>query len=103
MAATASVQSWSQCLAAGQIAQHSRSTVHNFHTSPSVFGQTVRLTCHHILGPVKSPQRYDLDNENVIFSVQELHGAGLTHVHLLPTYDYGSVPEKQDDQQVPEV
>jgi hypothetical protein len=35
--------------------------------------------------------------------MQELHAAGLTHVHLLPTYDYGSVPEKEADQETPAV
>ncbi len=33
----------------------------------------------------------------------DLHSAGLTHVHLLPSYDYGSVPERAKDQQTPEV
>ncbi len=33
----------------------------------------------------------------------DLQGAGLTHVHLLPSYDYGSVPEREADQQTPEV
>ena len=37
-----------------------------------------------------------------IDGLQELHSAGLTHVHLLPSYDYGSVPEKQSDQKIPE-
>ncbi|EIE23312.1 alpha-1,6-glucosidase, partial [Coccomyxa subellipsoidea C-169] len=32
----------------------------------------------------------------------DLHSAGLTHVHLLPSYDYGSVPERAEDQQTPE-
>ncbi|KAI8468427.1 MAG: glycoside hydrolase superfamily [Monoraphidium minutum] len=27
-----------------------------------------------------------------------LRAAGLTHVHLLPTYDYGSVPEREEEQ-----
>ena len=34
--------------------------------------------------------------------IQDLHSAGLTHVHLLPSYDFGSVPEKSDDQKLPE-
>ena len=36
-------------------------------------------------------------------SLQDLHEAGLTHVHLLPSYDYGSVPERKENQKVPEV
>ena len=36
-------------------------------------------------------------------AMQELQSAGLTHVHLLPSYDFGSVPEKSGDQQLPEV
>ena len=35
--------------------------------------------------------------------LSELQRAGLTHVHLLPSYDFGSVPERAEDQQVPEV
>ena len=35
--------------------------------------------------------------------LRELQAAGLTHVHLLPAYDYGSVPEKAADQRMPEV
>lgn len=35
--------------------------------------------------------------------LQELQSAGLTHVHLLPSYDFGSVPEKLSDQKLPEV
>ena len=30
--------------------------------------------------------------------LMQLAGAGLTHVHLLPSYDFGSVPEKAQDQ-----
>ena len=35
--------------------------------------------------------------------LQELQKAGMTHVHLLPSYDFGSVPEKRKDQSVIEV
>ena len=35
--------------------------------------------------------------------LRELRQAGLTHVHLLPSYDFGSVPEREEDQLVPEV
>lgn len=30
--------------------------------------------------------------------LRQLAEAGLTHVHLLPTYDFGSVPEREADQ-----
>ena len=43
------------------------------------------------------------EGEQLGWNLQELHGAGLTHVHLLPSYDFGSVPEKAADQQVPQV
>lgn len=33
----------------------------------------------------------------------DLQKAGLTHVHLLPSYDFGSVPERSEDQLQPEV
>lgn len=29
-----------------------------------------------------------------------LRAAGLTHIHLLPIYDFGSVPERKEDQAV---
>ncbi|KAK9836409.1 hypothetical protein WJX84_012438 [Apatococcus fuscideae] len=35
--------------------------------------------------------------------LKELQAAGLTHVHLLPAYDYGSVPERHEDQKRVEV
>jgi hypothetical protein len=31
--------------------------------------------------------------------LKALQAAGLNHVHLLPTYDYGSVPERPEEQQ----
>ena len=30
--------------------------------------------------------------------LRELQEAGMTHIHLLPAYDYGSVPERYEDQ-----
>jgi pullulanase len=30
--------------------------------------------------------------------LQELSTSGLTHVHLLPSYDFGSVPERHESQ-----
>ena len=35
--------------------------------------------------------------------LQDLQRAGLTHIHLLPTYDIGSVPERAADQQTVKV
>ena len=35
--------------------------------------------------------------------LRDLQQAGLTHVHLLPSYNFGSVPERAQDQQVPQV
>ena len=36
-------------------------------------------------------------------ALQSLRSSGLTHVHLLPSYDFGSVPERREDQLEPEV
>ena len=35
--------------------------------------------------------------------LKRLQAAGLTHIHLLPVYDFGSVPERETDQRVAEV
>jgi pullulanase/glycogen debranching enzyme len=35
---------------------------------------------------------------NGLRHLQELQQAGLNHIHLLPTYDYGSVPERAEEQ-----
>ena len=35
--------------------------------------------------------------------LRELQEAGLTHVHLLPTYDFDTVPERQENQLIIEV
>ena len=35
--------------------------------------------------------------------LKDLQEAGMTHVHLLPSYDFGSVPEKSEDQLTPQV
>lgn len=35
--------------------------------------------------------------------LRELREAGLTHVHLLPTYDFATVPEREEDQLTIEV
>ena len=35
--------------------------------------------------------------------LRALQAAGLTHVHLLPSFDYGSVPERSEEQQVIQV
>lgn len=35
--------------------------------------------------------------------LKELADAGISHIHLLPSYDFGSVPERAEEQRVPEV
>ena len=35
--------------------------------------------------------------------LSELRSAGLNHIHLLPSYDYGSVPEREEEQAVLQV
>lgn len=35
--------------------------------------------------------------------LRDLAQAGLTHVHLLPSYDFGSVPEKAQEQLTVEI
>lgn len=35
--------------------------------------------------------------------LRQLSEAGLTHVHLLPSYDFGSVPERPEDQLEPQI
>ena len=35
--------------------------------------------------------------------LKSLQSAGLSHVHLLPSYDYGSVPERKENQAVVKV
>lgn len=35
--------------------------------------------------------------------LRELREAGLTHVHLLPTYDFATVPEREENQLIIEV
>ena len=35
--------------------------------------------------------------------LRALRDAGLTHVHLLPVYDFGSVPEREEDRREPGV
>ena len=34
--------------------------------------------------------------------LSDLQEAGLTHIHLLPSYDFGSVPERKQEQKLPE-
>lgn len=38
-----------------------------------------------------------------VLHLQELQKAGMTHVHLLPSFDFGSVPERSEDQKVIQV
>ena len=41
---------------------------------------------------------FALQDSAGISHLRRLQAAGLTHVHLLPSYDYGSVPERLEDQ-----
>ncbi|KAK9903518.1 hypothetical protein WJX75_007894 [Coccomyxa subellipsoidea] len=45
---------------------------------------------------------FSLEDSAGVRHLTDLRTAGLTHVHLLPSYDYGSVPERAEDQQTPE-
>ncbi|BDA50310.1 Pullulanase [Coccomyxa sp. Obi] len=45
---------------------------------------------------------FTLEETAGVKHLADLHSAGLTHVHLLPSYDFGSVPEREEDQQTPE-
>lgn len=41
---------------------------------------------------------FGLKDSAGVSHLRQLQAAGLTHVHLLPSYDYGSVPERVEDQ-----
>ena len=41
---------------------------------------------------------FALQDSAGVSHLRRLQSAGLTHVHLLPSYDYGSVPEREEDQ-----
>ncbi len=43
-------------------------------------------------------QAFSLQDSDGVAHLRTLRSAGLTHVHLLPSYDYGSVPERAQDQ-----
>ena len=43
---------------------------------------------------------FALQDSAGVSHLRSLKSAGLTHVHLLPSYDYGSVPEREEDQAV---
>ena len=43
-------------------------------------------------------QAFTLQDSTGVAHLRALHSAGLTHIHLLPSYDYGSVPERAQDQ-----
>ncbi|DBA74854.1 TPA: cytochrome c oxidase subunit 1 [Trebouxia sp. C0005] len=43
-------------------------------------------------------QAFSLQDSAGVAHLRTLRSAGLTHVHLLPSYDYGSVPERAQDQ-----
>ncbi|KAK9823625.1 hypothetical protein WJX72_004323 [[Myrmecia] bisecta] len=42
-------------------------------------------------------------NSHGIRHLKALQAAGMNHVHLLPSYDFGSVPERREDQKRPQV
>jgi pullulanase/glycogen debranching enzyme len=52
-----------------------------------------RAFCRQHLYP-QEPRRLS----NGLAHLKSLQEAGLNHVHLLPTYDYGSVPERPEEQ-----
>ncbi|DBA89441.1 TPA: hypothetical protein ACH3X1_004074 [Trebouxia sp. C0004] len=41
---------------------------------------------------------FTLQDSAGVAHLRSLRSAGLTHIHLLPAYDYGSVPERAEDQ-----
>ena len=41
---------------------------------------------------------FALQDSAGVSHLRSLQAAGLSHVHLLPSYDYGSVPERTEDQ-----
>ena len=43
---------------------------------------------------------FALEDSAGVTHLRRLQSAGLTHVHLLPSYDYGSVPERAEDQAI---
>lgn len=43
-------------------------------------------------------QAFTLPGSAGVAHLRSLHSAGLTHIHLLPSYDFGSVPERAQDQ-----
>ena len=43
-------------------------------------------------------QAFSLHDSAGVAHLRGLRSAGLTHIHLLPSYDYGSVPEHRQDQ-----
>lgn len=43
-------------------------------------------------------QAFTLQDSAGVAHLRRLQSAGLTHIHLLPSYDYGSVPERAEDQ-----
>ncbi|DBB17521.1 TPA: cytochrome c oxidase subunit 1 [Trebouxia sp. C0006] len=43
-------------------------------------------------------QAFSLHDSAGVAHLRALRSAGLTHIHLLPSYDYGSVPEHRQDQ-----
>jgi pullulanase/glycogen debranching enzyme len=46
---------------------------------------------------------FTLQGTQGVQHLRALREAGLTHLHLLPTYDFGSVPERAEDRREPGV
>ena len=46
---------------------------------------------------------FTLEGTDGVTHLQELADAGLTHLHLLPTFDIATIPENPDDQVVPDI
>lgn len=46
---------------------------------------------------------FSLQGSRGMQHLRELEAAGLTHVHLLPLYDFATVPERPEDQRTIEV
>lgn len=45
---------------------------------------------------------FDIDGTTGRAALEQLQQAGLTHLHLLPTYDFATVPERAEDLQAPQ-
>lgn len=52
-----------------------------------------RAFCPHHVNPA-APQQLSAG----LTHLSKMRAAGITHLHLLPSYDYGSVPEREEEQ-----